>query len=200
MGNECIECGERVGLAARGRSRSYCSNACRQRAYRARQRRPRAIPAEMVAADRWTACEGKRPTMASGSPASSTDPRTWGPLAAVQGGPHGFMLGGGFACIDLDGCITTAGRLSSWAQQIIDAVPGAFVERSVSGRGLHIFGLLPEAPGRNLGAVEVYSRSRFIRTTGDVHRPGDLVDLAPAVRKISQLQEAGGLPEKNLKN
>lgn len=187
-----MECGERVGLAARGRSRKFCSNACRQRAYRLRQKR--AFPPEMVAADRWTACEGKRPTTASGAPASSTDPGTWGPREEVQDGPHGFMLGAGFACVDLDGCLTVAGEVKPWAKRIVDAVPGAFVERSVSGRGLHIFGLIPEGPGRKIGSAEVYSRARFIRVTGDVHRSGGLVALAPAVAEINRLSAAGQIP------
>lgn len=104
------------------------------------------------------------------------------------------MLGAGFACIDLDDCISTSGALAPWAKQIIEAVPAAFVEKSVSGRGLHIFGLIPEGPGRKVGRAEVYSRARFIRTTGDVWQSGDLVALAPAVAEIGKLSTAGLIP------
>ncbi|WP_255549360.1 hypothetical protein [Corynebacterium sp. TAE3-ERU12] len=105
------------------------------------------------------------------------------------------MLGGGFACIDLDKCIT-AGRIQPWAQRIIDAAPGAFVERSMSGNGLHIFGLLPESPGRVLGRAEVYSRDRFIRVTTDVVQPGGLVALTGAVGLIEQMSNRNEIPQR----
>lgn len=120
--------------------------------------------------------------MPSGAPASSTDPSTWSPYSAVQDGAGdgmGFMLGGGIGCIDLDGCLDTYGGVSREARAVLEANPGAFVEKSVSGRGLHVFGLLPEGRGRRLpGGIEVYSRARFIRTTGDVFQEGTLVPLS----------------------
>lgn len=108
--------------------------------------------------------------------------------------PHGVMLGGGLACIDLDHCLSARGKLAPWAKEIIDAVPGAVVERSVSGRGLHIFGLLPEAPGRRRSKAEVYSRARFIRTTEDIWRAGKIIDLQPAVNKLHSLERRGEIP------
>ena len=185
-------CGERLGIPTRGRSPRFCSSACRQRSYRQRQREQ--LPVRMRELDRWTAAEGKRPVTVDGAPASSTDAQTWASYEQVKGLPHGVMLGGGLACIDLDGCISRRGKLAPWAKAIIAAVPGAVVEKSLSRRGLHVFGLLPEAKGIRRGCVEVYSRSRFIRTTEDIYRPGGLVDLGPAVKKAAQLLREGSVP------
>lgn len=144
--------------------------------------------------DRWTAAEGKRPVTVDGKPASSTDPQTWTTYEQVHSKPHGVMLGGGLACIDLDRCINRRGKLAPWAKTIIAAAPGAVVERSLSRRGLHVFGLLPEAKGIRHGCVEIYSKARFIRTTEDIYRIGGLVDLAPAVKKATQLLREGSVP------
>jgi|LSQX01.3.fsa_nt_gb primase-polymerase (primpol)-like protein len=194
MRSTCETCGEALPIQRAGRPPKYCSSACRQAGYRARKRRQ--LPREMIEADRWVTADGKRPVTADGRPASSTDPSTWGPRANVADGPHGFMLGAGFACIDLDGCIRAGGRVEPWARQILATVPTAFVERSVSGRGLHIFGLMPEGPGRNLGRAEYYSKARFIRVTGEVHRPGVLVALSPAVAEIHRQHAAGLIPQR----
>ena len=78
----------------------------------------------------------------------------------------GFVLGDGIGCIDLDGCLDEKGRPSEFAQKVLAACPATFIEVSQSGRGLHIFGLLPEAPGRAREGVEVYSAGRFIAMTG----------------------------------
>ena len=87
------------------------------------------------------------------------------------------MLGAGIGCIDLDYCFGSDGSLLSWARHIVDNNPDSFIERSVSGEGLHIFGLLPERRGMRKAGVEVYSRDRFILTTRDVYQAGDLVLL-----------------------
>lgn len=114
--------------------------------------------------------------MVDGMSASSTDFQTWDDFKAVQSGAgdgFGFMLGDGFGCIDLDGCLV-GGVASDGAREVLDANPGCFVEYSVSGRGLHVFGLLGERRGVKRRGIEVYSRARFIRTTGRIYRPGGL--------------------------
>ncbi|QGU03113.1 hypothetical protein CKALI_11345 [Corynebacterium kalinowskii] len=192
MSSCCEQCGERLEIKVSGPSARYCSGKCRQRAYRRRCKQQ--LPARMRQLDRWTVADGKRPVTACGAPASSTDASTWGSYEQVSSRPHGIMLGGGIACIDLDHCINGRGQLAPWASEIINAAPGAVVERSMSGRGLHVFGLLPEAPGRRRGHAEVYSRARFIRTTENIYRPGRLVDLEPAVKKLNALARAGDIP------
>ena len=173
-----------------GRIPKFCSNACRQKNYRARVKAaPAGVPAQMVEADRWVRRFGKRPLTAKGWPASSTNPGTWGSHAEVmesrKGDGYGFMLGGGFGCIDLDGCISADGVLADWARLILDKCPPTYVEVSMSGTGLHIFGLLAEGPGRGQRAgdgVEVYSRARFMAVSGNpfagsVGRLGDLAEV-----------------------
>lgn len=180
MRKACEVCGQGLSIPTRGRSPRFCSNRCRQAAHRARSASP--IPSELRAAQRWTRADGKRPIQFDGSPASSTDSETWSTFKAVRTGAgdgFGFMCGRGFGVIDLDHCLDDQGRVvSTGAAAVLARNPGAWVERSVSGAGLHVFGLLPESSGRRRGGVEVYSRSRFVRMTGDVWRPGSIVPLA----------------------
>lgn len=127
----------------------------------------------MTSQARWTSRVGKRPVMVGGRSASSIDDRTWTTYAAVKHLPHGIMLGDGLACLDLDHCLQD-GVLADWAVEAIAAIPPAdriYCERSMSGDGVHVFFRAPEAPGRRRvvggGAVETYSRGRFIAVTGD---------------------------------
>lgn len=157
----------------RGRRRVTCGQRCRKRLSRV------AFPNVMVCERRWVRADGKRPVTPGGGAASSTDPDTWFSFRDVQSGAgdgFGFMLGGGFGCIDVDHCVSDAG-LTDVAANVLDSNPGAFVERSVSGAGLHVFGWLPERGGSRRGGVEVYSRGRFIRTTGLAFRRGGMVPL-----------------------
>lgn len=167
-GMDCVECGDRVPLPARGKTGKYCSGACRQRAYR--RRRAAGVPSWLKGRERWTRADHKRPITPGGLSASSTNPDTWGSYADCQAGAgdgYGVMLGDGLGCIDLDGCLD-GGRLSAVAESVLAANPGAYVEVSMSGRGLHVFGQRAEVPGRRVPGVEVYSRGRFIRVTGNV--------------------------------
>lgn len=191
MKTSCPICGERLDPTRSRRPAKFCSAKCKQKAYR--QRKMTSYPAEMREATRWVCADRKRPITTTGAPASSTAPGTWTDWASVKGKPHGFMLGGGFACIDLDDCFTGK-QLQPWAKTILDAAPGAWAERSISGNGLHIFGLLPEAKGRRFGQAEIYSDKRFIRTTCNVHQPGELVPLRAAVKLIQRLAKAGVVP------
>lgn len=77
------------------------------------------------------------------------------------------MLGGGLACWDLDHCLE-GGVLAPWASEVLASIGSPlWVERSMSGTGLHVFVEAPEGPGRRRGGVEFYSRARFIAVTGD---------------------------------
>lgn len=169
---DCVECGGRVPLPARGRTGKYCSGACRQAAYR-RRRRDKArggVPSWLRDGVRWTRAVGKRPVMPCGRAASSTDPATWARFSDVQAGAgdgYGVMLGGGLACIDLDNCFVE-GELLPFAKRIVEMNAGAYVEVSLSGNGLHIFGEFAEVSGIRRPGFEFYSRARFIRVTGNV--------------------------------
>lgn len=157
----------------RGRTPKYCGATCRKRASRARQK---SKPWDALLArseGRWVRAVGKRPVTISGAPASSTDASTWSSFESVStsaaGDGFGVMLGGGLGCYDLDNAIVD-GSLTSWAREAIDAMPEPvlFVERSMSGSGLHVFVDAPETRGSRKGGVERYTKSRFIKCTFDV--------------------------------
>lgn len=192
----CERCGGPVSLPPRGRTPEYCSTKCRVAAHRARQ-----LPPEMTKRPRWARFANtpraggkptRRPVMANGRSASSTNPRTWTTYAAVKvskaGHGVGFMLGDGIGAIDLDRCIV-AGRLEKWAQEIVDACPATYIEISPSGTGLHIFGHMSPRPGRGQrgGArIEIYSRDRFMTVTGD-RWPGSVNTLADLNAVVASL-------------
>ena len=115
---------------------------------------------------RWVRAVGKRPIRPDGRAASSTAPDTWSSFAEVQRGAgdgSGVMLGGGLAVFDLDHCFDGK-RLTEWAAAVVEAIDDPiYVERSVSGEGLHVFVEAPEGPGCVTDRFEFYSRRRFIR-------------------------------------
>jgi len=174
----CERCGTEVKVAGRGRTPKFCSGACRAAAWRARPRLPR----ELTDRARWVRHDRKVPITPDGRAASSTDPSTWStyPEAARSkaGDGLGFALGDGIACLDIDHCLDGRGRPDARARAILARVPGAYVEVSPSGRGLHVWGRAPEQPGRRHEDYEVYSVGRYITVTGRVYRPGRLVDLS----------------------
>ena len=165
-------------MAGRGRTPRYCSARCRVAAHRARHRLPR----ELTERARWVRHEAKRPITVDGRPASSTNPATWSTYSEAArskaGDGLGFVLGAGIACLDLDNCLDGRGRPDARARAILARVPGAYVEVSPSGRGLHVWGTAPEQRGRRYEGYEVYSTGRYITVTGRVYQPGRLVDLS----------------------
>jgi len=123
----------------------------------------------------------KLPITPTGKPASCTNPATWSNFDACiaafdrwhVGTALGFALGKDFKllCLDFDGCINPDGSVTDTAFKYIDSLmPGLpYIERSISGRGLHIFAWYhgefnhdthPE-PG-----VELFTHDRFIVCTG----------------------------------
>lgn len=161
----CPACDTRLPVVpGRGRPRKYCGEACRSR-----YRRATALPKVMTERRAWVRADGKRPIRPCGRPASSTDPSTWAMFEDVQTGAgdgFGFMLGSGIGAYDLDG--VTDDQVREFVAAVGD--PVLFVERSLSGRGAHVFIRAPEGPGwkRTINgmSVERYTRGRFIRMTG----------------------------------
>ena len=164
------------------------------------------IPETLKQHDRWLRWRplkrknkvAKVPTRVDGRNARVNDPSTWTTFAeaaeSTVGKGLGFVLGEGVGCVDLDDALDVAGRIESWAADILDLAPETFVEVSQSGRGLHIWGLLAEAPGRNMRGqgmtAEVYSggagSGRFIafgerEWEGSVPELADITDLAEVV-------------------
>lgn len=80
----------------------------------------------------------------------------------------GFRPAGtGLACLDMDDCITPAGTWSEPALEAMRRFPGAMLELSQSGKGLHIWftytGPSPGRLGRDAsGTYELYSEGQFI--------------------------------------
>lgn len=164
MKKVCENCGRELLLAGTGRPKRFCGQTCRK----AWSRKPK-FPAAMVDRESWVRADGKRPIQPDGIPASSTDPGTWSSFAAVQSGVgdgFGVMLGDGLGCYDLDSVT------DEQARAFIATVrePVLFVERSMSGNGVHVFIEAAEGIGwkRTINGISVerYSRARFIRVTG----------------------------------
>jgi len=92
----------------------------------------------------------------------------WGPSFGVA---FVFTEHDPFFFIDLDDCLTADGTAwSPFAQSVLALFPGAAVEVSQSGKGLHIFGRCVPAPehgSRNASLhAELYTRLRFVALTG----------------------------------
>jgi putative DNA primase/helicase len=130
----------------------------------------------------------KIPTKTDGYNASSTDPYTWCTLSeAIEAQDAGMIHGIGIiliepmTCIDLDGLYDwKTGEFHPVAKDILSTVPG-WAEYSVSGMGIHIFGIC-DTPftftahdwkeNGQKRAVEIYQRSRFIALTGNLVEEG----------------------------
>ena len=167
----CEQCGGHFESAgARGRTPRFCSAACKQRSYRARRAGVKRLQALSVG--RWVRADGKRPVMVDGSPASSTNPATWTSFAEVQSGAgdgFGVVLdGSGLGCFDFDNCFE-GDVLKPAVREFIAGIahPIVYVERSVSGNGLHVFVEAEKQRGFRRDGVEFYSWGRFIRMTLD---------------------------------
>jgi primase-polymerase (primpol)-like protein len=165
-------CRAPLPITARADAR-YCSGRCRTAACRARK----AIPDELTRRPRWVRrSERKVPLTVRGEAASSTDPSTWSryahAAASTAGVGLGFVLDGdGIVCLDLDHCLD-GDQVAPWAQAVLDAAAGCWVEVSAGGDGLHVWGRgrLPGDAGRRVrfgdGTVEVYAIGRYIAVTG----------------------------------
>lgn len=183
---------EWCGLDFTGRADAkFCSGRCRV----ASHRRGGGPPDELTSRPRWVVHQGKVPRTPFGAAASSTNAQTWRDhataTAALAGSDGqldglGFVLtGDGIACIDLDHCLTD-GSLDGWAAEIVARCPGTYIEVSLSGTGLHIFGYATVGHGRRGEQVEVYDRGRYICITGRCYRgaPRRLSDISGVTATI----------------
>lgn len=103
----------------------------------------------------------------------------------------GFVLTArdGFACVDIDGCVTD-GEPDEWAAQIIRELD-SYAELSPSGKGVHVwvYGDVPDVKGATRPIVdghriEVYTSGRFMTVTGD-HLRGCPSDVGSAYRVMA---------------
>jgi hypothetical protein len=85
-----------------------------------------------------------------------------------QGWTIGFVLTAAdpWFCVDIDSCMQADGTWSPLANEMAAALPGCFIETSVSGKGIHIWGRYPNPPAHIMKRVdlhaECYTSLRFI--------------------------------------
>jgi len=121
--------------------------------------------------------------------AQSNNPTTWGEYADAinavtsnQADGIGFMFNNDFIGVDLDDCLNEQGKAKPWAKEILNSLYPAYMERSTSGKGIHIiFNRTLSLPGKGLnvnfkkyglhdqvGGVEMYENGRYFIMTGKV--------------------------------
>jgi hypothetical protein len=125
------------------------------------------------------------------------DPEVWTDAATalnyarVFGSSYGvgfvFTDNDPFWFLDIDDCLAPCGtQWSSLAQQLMHGLPGAAIEVSSSGRGLHVFGSarhIPDHACRDVYglSLELYHTKRFVALTG-YNMVGDIAtDLTDAL-------------------
>lgn len=181
--NTCEYCMTEIPVhTGKGRRRRYCSPRCKMRAHRLEEARP---PQDMLMQTRWVNWKPvrrgdtvtKMPVQPDGTPASSTDPYTWTDYETAEqlhaGVGMGFVLGDGFACLDLDHCYDARNHLADWAKKLIMLAGETFIEISPSGDGLHIWGRCEPRKGIKLRDgmnIEAYSQGRYITVTGKPYK------------------------------
>ncbi|MCM1360134.1 MAG: zincin-like metallopeptidase domain-containing protein [Corallococcus sp.] len=87
-----------------------------------------------------------------------------------------FVVGDGISVIDLDHCFDSAGKPSALATDLMAAFEGTYMEKSMSGTGLHIFvkgdlrnsGKFGNVNKGSFGDIEVYDENKFMSVTGNI--------------------------------
>ena len=133
----------------------------------------------------WNADKGKynkRPVNCNsdkGEYAESDNPETWTTfdnalkyLKEKGGTTIAYALDGKdkVSCIDLDHCHDENGQPTALAKEILSKCGKTYIEKSVSGNGLHIFGKTEGMDIRSFskdGDLEFYQKEHFIAMTGD---------------------------------
>lgn len=166
------------------RDARYCSTRCRVAAHRSRP------PAEMTARNRWVRHSKGVPVNEQCRTIAWSRAENHRSYREVCRHQHGIVLAGdGLAVIDLDDCLDEHGQPAAWARNILAAVPNTWVERSRSGRGLHIWGHGHIPRGRRLRdgvrKVELYSSGRFVAVTGRTYRgPRSLASIQTIMESL----------------
>ena len=151
-----------------------------------------AVPDEMKARPNWVVVKtwwnaekgkyNKRPVNCNsdkGEYAESDNSETWTTfdnalkyLKEKGGTTVAYALDGkdNVSCIDLDRCYDENGQPSALAKEVLSKCGKTYVEKSVSGNGLHIFGKTNGMDIRSFskdGDLEFYQKEHFIAMTGD---------------------------------
>lgn len=147
------------------------------------------IPEPLRGSKRWVSFQvirqldgstKKIPLTVKGTFARNDHPEDWSTLPAVLkaidfsiGQYPAIALGADYPLrvLDLDDCIDNRGNLSQLAKDVLRVSPGCYIEKSVSGRGLHIivWASANKVPCHPCPGLEVYGGApRFIIMTGDL--------------------------------
>ena len=163
----------------------------------------------------------KVPYRLDGRKAASTRPEDWTEYRATVTGAIidnaqgvGFVVNGVVVGFDLDGCRDPeTGDISSWAQSILDALEGCYVEITPSGFGLRVWvrGALPGTdkvfnldPAVGFGGkvkIEVFTDERYFTVTGQpfFEEPGDVEerDLTEVYKLCHTIRSTHPAPTKS---
>ncbi|WP_133147256.1 DNA primase [Mycolicibacterium novocastrense] len=164
----CDQCGGPIDQLRPGRIARFCSDRCRVAFHRA------VIPELMRKEHRWATYEwpSMQPRRTDGRPASTTDPSTWASYPQVRAWKNkGYMLGGNVGCVDIEHCLIGNQLHPAVAELLAPLSDKTYIERSPSGTGLHVFGILNEDRGwRRVVddgiSIELRSREGFMTVTG----------------------------------
>lgn len=154
------------------------------------------IPQDLKDLHQWVCTRGdsKVPRVPwTGTPASSTDPDTWGSFSVAEDAISrgrcdyvGFVFNdNGIVGIDIDDSTDEFGMMSPLAADIIGRCK-SYTEKSKSGTGYHIllYGSLPFKGKNNLKGVEIYKASRYFIMTGDTVLYNNMVENQEAIDYI----------------
>lgn len=169
------------------------------------------VPDEMKQQDKWVVVrtkvddtDGKLKKFLidchTGKFARSDDPATWSSFdearkyASENGGVAlAYALDGkdGICCIDVDHCVDDNGNVSEVGKTILAYKDKTLCEKSVSGKGVHLFGKTNGYDVRvwsKNGDMEFYQDSHFITMTGDDVISKELmnIDASPLKDVISE--------------
>jgi P4 family phage/plasmid primase-like protien len=122
-----------------------------------------------------------------------TNPARWARFEQLNGQPKGFMLGGGWAGIDLDDCVVE-GKVAPWVIAIVQEF-GIYAEISPSGTGVKLFmrGTRPDGaegvktcPAWNW---EIYADNRYFTVTGNKlpEAPNEILDRTAHLQRLTEL-------------
>ncbi len=142
------------------------------------------------AGQRWD----KFPINLQGAKVDPHDPANW--LSEEEAFRYATALGCGvgfvlttadpFFCLDIDKCIT-GGNWSPLAIKLFEMLPGAAMELSVSGTGVHLWGTYWQDLGprkiKNPG-LELYTDKRFIALTNNIQQGTIWTDYSPHLVQI----------------
>jgi hypothetical protein len=171
-----------------------------------------AVPEQLKKRDGWMASgggiDGKAPTDAKGYDAPRAMSDVWRSFEAVvdedleRGCGIGWVIQPGYVVFDLDDALDESGQLRKHFRPFVESVD-TYVEKSISGKGLHAFVKSSVVPDTQKTAIaysdgsklEILAPGWYVRMTGEVYasKPSKVHDYSGTVRKaLQEIREANG--------